>query len=631
MVNILTHTAKSICKPNFSLAARIRANALSLCAPILFLFIFTAAALFFAYMPLPAMAAESFADAKSLCESRMNNANLKRALLGILIYLDDTQVRNRPGRRSSVFDSSDSGDGCDGKVEMNIPYLKKTLNLPALPPIKVRNVEGEWWSTVHFVPKKFGHKGKSMVAIPDSNLFVPAFVVYPLFLFRENMAAPGRHIAKMLKNAWNIDEKYKRGDAYNFWLRPDPAAFYTAPYNIPIDKAVAPLAKSYINPKLAFFWKAFAKGLNVPSTEWVMRCLDPVENPGGASALFNIPNDSDDSSTALALQIIRGQLKNAYPDDAFFTVDSNFKIDSAVCDVILNFRDINRDPRYEDGRDNWKGAGSGAFLTWLRDEKEPTFSQPERGIIPLGKNNVDVVVNSNVLLMLGLLNNKTAAGYNETIALLTKAVLQKVWPAAGLYYPQNMIFPYTVTRAYRDGNNDALRPAMKKLLRDLINEQKMYSKTSHSKAGAFPGGEDMTDYLSTALGLISLLNIGADIAAEEAALDDYNRAVESAVKYLLDTAKKYKVKNAETFDAGEKDRDLYGVRWDSGLFFSASFWDLAHWRSEPFAQAMILEALTKYLLAYDAGGTNITSGRKLHIKQYPRETNDINNFIIEVK
>jgi hypothetical protein len=37
----------------------------------------------------------------------------------------------------------------------------------------------------------------------------------------------------------------------------------------------------------------------------------------------------------------------------------------------------------------------------------------------------------------------------------------------------------------------------------------------------------------------------------------------------------------------------------SGLFFAASFWDLAHWRSQSFTVAMVLEALTKYALAYD--------------------------------
>jgi len=37
----------------------------------------------------------------------------------------------------------------------------------------------------------------------------------------------------------------------------------------------------------------------------------------------------------------------------------------------------------------------------------------------------------------------------------------------------------------------------------------------------------------------------------------------------------------------------------SGLFFAASFWDLAHWRSQAFTVAIALEALTKYALAYD--------------------------------
>lgn len=567
-------------------------------------------------------------------KSRTDNFELKKTIFGILVYLNDTQVIDRAGTRSSVFDASDAGDGCDGKVEFNVPFFRNELQLPAMPPIKVRNLEGEWNSTVHFLPKKTGAKGQSIIAIPDSNLFVPSFVVYPLFLFRESgVDADKRLISSMMKNSWNIDKKYKRGDAYNFWLPMIDGPKYVGPYNIPLDKAIVPLAKIYVNPKLKLFWKRFTAKLNVPSPDWVISCLDSENNPSGVSALFNIPNDSDDSSTALSIQKLKSGFFKAYPDDPFFCDASNFAIDYPVADVIARYRDVNRDPKFEDGRDSWKGFNTGAFLTWLKDETAPTFASAETGVMPLAKNNVDAVVNSNVLLMAGLLNKKDIAGYSEACNVVSTAIAKKVWPQCGLYYPQLMILPYTASRAYRDGCNEALRPAMRTLLKDILDIQLNYSASSEKKAGAFPGGEDRTDYLSTALGLTTLLNIGRDIAREEKLEAEYDIAIKSAVKYLISTRAKYKVKNDETIAFSENRDELYGYQWDSGLFFSASFWDLAQWRSEPFCNAMILEALVKYMLGYDCGGVDIMSGRKLNVINYPCDMSDgqIENFRLEVK
>jgi hypothetical protein len=549
---------------------------------------------------------------------RLSNIEIRQTVMGCLIFLDDWQVRDRSGRRKSIYDASDEGEGCKGKVNVNLPFLK-TLHVPALAPITVKNLRGEWTSDVHFIPKKLGRKGNTIVAVPDSNLFVPSFVIYPFFLLREDnsLAADDRFITNMLKEAWHLDTHYKRGNAYNFWLPSKENPAYSGPYNMPIEKAVLPLARAYLNPRLTKFWKLFAGKLNVPTPDWVKRCLDPVDNPSGAAALFNIPNDADDTSTAIAIQTIRQQLRNSQKDDTFLSNENNFQVDYPALTEILKWRDVNRDPKLEDGRDAWKGKNSGAFLTWLKDEKKQTFSEAERGVIPLGKNNVDAVVNANVLLALGVTGKKDSKGYQEAITLLDRAIKERVWPACGLYYPQFMIFPYTASRAYRDGGNEGLKPAMAILLKDLLKIQNEYAIKYPKHAGAFPGGEDRMDHVSTALGVTTLLNIGADVAQEAGVQSQYDKAIRGGIGYLLKTRKKWKIQNKETFNKLKKNRHIHGYCWESGLFFAASFWDLAHWRSVPFTTAMVLEAFTKYLLAYDKGGVSIMEGRRLHIMQYP--------------
>lgn len=555
---------------------------------------------------------------ESALAERKQDTRLADTLTGCLIHLADTQIRNRDGRRSSFWDASDVGDGCRGRVILQIPFARQVM-LPALPPIHVRNVAGEWASEVHFLPHRFGARGKAPVAVPDSNLFVPAFVSWPLHYLRESTELPAanRPVAEMLKAAWHLDARYRRGDAYNFWLPLPDRPECSGPYNMPVEKTVLPLAKAYLNPRLAWFWRKFAAGMNVPGPEWIHRCLDPQDNTSGAYALFNIPNDADDTGTAIALQAVRSTLKNVFPDDPFFADPANFGIDQSPLELILRYRDVNRDPDLEDGRDAWKGKNSGAFLTWLRDERLPTFGEPAAGVIPLGKNNVDAVVNCNVLLALGLTGRTDAPGCEEAVRLVNRCCRERTWPAAGLYYPQYMIFPYTASRAFRDGKLSGLKSGMRALLRDLLRLQAERAAAYPKRQGSFPGGEDRTDFVSTALAVTSLLNIGRELAVEEGLAERYDQAVRSGVEYLLATRRVWKAKNAETAAEFGINGKIAGCHWDSGLFFAASFWDLAHWRSDAFTTAMALEALAKYRMGWEFGKADIMTGRRLVMKSWP--------------
>jgi len=91
---------------------------------------------------------------------------------------------------------------------------------------------------------------------------------------------------------------------------------------------------------------------------------------------------------------------------------------------------------------------------------------------------------------------------------------------------------------------------------------------------------------------------------------------------------------ADTFslaDSGVNTR--YGYKWHSGLFFSTSFWDLIHWRSEAYTTAIILEALVKFALAYDMDRATLLQGQRLLVDSYDlsvRQHHEASEFSFEV-
>lgn len=537
----------------------------------------------------PLLASENPEVVKAI-RLRLSDKDLSQTILGALSYLEDRQIRPRKGRLSCDYDSSSEGDGCKSLLSFNIPF-RENLGIPAPKKIVAKNRTGEWSSYIHFMPNKLGFKGRAPAAVQDSNLFMTAFIAYPLFLFDETgLRENQKHVGKMLKLAMKNIMSFKRDDAYNFWaVLPGVrgSAERTGPFNIQVSQLEL-LAKAYLNPKLEKIFALLAKGQQTPPKYWLEACLDTKGNPTGADALFNIPNDADDTSTAVSFQ---HYFKRFFPN-------SGTVVDMPSLERITDFRDLERSK--EDGRDGWKGKNSGAYLTWIKDESAPVFDKPEIGIIPLGVNNVDVVVNSNVLFALALTGRKDLPGYHDCVRLIHDAAEKHVWPEAGLYYPQKMIFPYAASRAFRDGGarEPKMKEAMQFLLRDLLKAQYSWGKKNPTRKGAFPGGDDKSDHLATALAITTLLNIGREVALEGNLGSEYDFALRSGIKYLLRQADWKKPRNNGTIGKFNTKKGKV-ASWLSGLFFAASFWDLAHWRSQAFTVAMALEALTKYALAYD--------------------------------
>lgn len=533
--------------------------------------------------------------------------DIDATILGALIFLADTQIKDRDGLHSSLYDyCHPDKHTCNNDFLVNHggrEYRPHTLNYKKY---KIRNVTGEWAATVHFLPERFGDKeGETKIAIQDSDVFSTVGVLFPLYLIDEqDLPEEQRFVTRMRSAAAGVIKQYLRGDAYNFWMESageTSARSRTGPYNIPV--SVSERIGRLATGPLSWFWQWLTDGLDAHTESWVRQILDKKQNPCGFDAAYNIPDDTDDTSLSVAAQKYHSRFQ---PDDGITP-------NRVALGVLSEYRDRNR--QKSDERAQWKGKSeTGAFLTWLKDEDLPVFSVPETGVIPRGVNNVDCVINANALFSLGVNDAIDSNGYSAAKRLLVRVIGEKLWSRArcGLYYPQLMMFPYAISRAYREGEmyrDPALSGAMQVLLSDLLAMQ--------NDDGSFPGGKDKTRDLSTALALNALINIGAGPASRLEILETYETVLARAVEFLVTRRQPHKVMFADTFANGGPDTaPRYGYKWQSGLFFSSSYWDLAQWRSENFTTAVIMEALAKYALAYDMDHTTVLRGRRIRVKAW---------------
>jgi hypothetical protein len=497
----------------------------------------------------------------TLCSSHANaflptpkitNEDARETLRGSLAYLEAMQIRQRPGKESCERDAS-SGDGCDRAG--------------------VLNIEGEWSNHIQALPliPNVPVEGERLI-LYDSNMFVTTAIMYPLYWVQDkkNLIQTTRDLA--MKSVL----KYKRGEAYSFW--PQLTSQQTGnkivgPINLRFDKA----APSDYSGLASFFSRVIGKFFPWVQS-WMTEILNTSQNPDGMQSFFNVPNDADDTAMATAILKLHNRESNQ----------------TGPLRVIVGYRDQNRTK--SDPRDHWTPKDSGAYLTWLKDERSPTFASPNEGVMPMGVNNVDCVVNANVLFSLALNGLQEAPGFHESADYLADVVTTRSWldGSCALYYPQRYTFPYSLTRAFRDAgaSSPKLNQAMDKLMIDLLKEQYLdghwYIKT------------DGTSDYSTALALVSLLNLGEKRAIKLNIEKDYNRAIQKALSYL------HYHKDLLPSDSG---LGANAYRWQSGLFFSAEEPQLGTWRSAAITNAIVAEAFAKYLMGYHRTGDSLLTNQ----------------------
>jgi len=519
------------------------------------------------------------------------DGRLDELILGALVYLDDTQVRDRVGKLSAAVDASEVGEGSTSKFVFDSAFTMRDLELPLLFDATVHSSEGQWASFIHFAPhlwQKVTLSGRAKVAIlQDTNLFTTAFVLHPLLMVDDDTGV----VNDMIDRGMAFIETCRRGPAYAFWPRlPQDVCPYDVigPPNTPYGP-VQWMGRMLVSPAGRVLLRRLTAGHSHLSFDAFVQFMDPAVNPAGAAAIVNIPPDADDTAVAVAARVLWARRRG------------EGAVDTAALDAMATFRDLDR--QKEEGADAWKGKDSGGYLTWIRDENEPVLSSAELGSIPMEVNNVDGVVQANALYGATLAGRTDLPGLDDCRALVERVAAERLWPGASMYYPQLMMFPYCASRAYRDAGARAgsMRAAMGRLLVDVLDLQLADGTWKllppRRVGGAFRGDPDRTYDLSTALACTCLMNLGEALAAENGVLERYRRALHDGMRFLMGQARAYDVRDRGTFGYSATRPRAYV--WAEGLFFSSGPGAMAYWRSEPYTVAMVLETLVKYRLGYD--------------------------------
>lgn len=529
---------------------------------------------------------------KETGRTRLAYPGLSDAILGGLFYLYDTHVHDESDHSGSYYDFLINAEKADRFLPRLASGFRRFLGKHI---IKEQHLQGTWPAYIHFLADLKKRHAKPLQVVTDYNLFTTASTAYALLLFDDrHLPGKSRVVETMLGNASQVIQGFKREEAYNFWITRHDHKKYSrsAPLNIPL--FLLDLRRNIYKYTGLLSLKNFHEADML--MDWLYSCYDKHLNPSGSAAIFNIPDDADNTSMAVAFQLLYNK-RDGEPSRS---------TDTRPLEYLSLYRDQNR--AKFDRHSHLVGEDTGAFLTWLKDENLPPFSCPGKGIIPLSVNNVDIVINSNVLFALTLAGMQSVPGYNDAVRLIAKKIGQNAWQDASLYYPQNYIFPYSISRAWRDaGARDPLLGiAMAQLMVQILDEMDAAGKQSSHPSGAFPGNGHHDFQQSTALGLITLLNLGRAMAENCGLSARYDHVVNRAVNYLIIHRKTDHVRQKKII------RQFPGVAvnfWESGILYSSSVKQLAHWRSHAQTTSLVLEALAKYALAYDLEGDEFLSRR----------------------
>ncbi len=386
-------------------------------------------------------------------------------------------------------------------------------------------LKGEWPTQIQstLVPALVG-VGRLFGKNEEATAFTTAAVINNLSrLYLNNLElqneAPFNRIPEAIQNGINTFDRYRDGETYNF-------------YPSRISNGVS--VRRPINMSLAKIWHGFT----------------------------NIPNDSDTTSAVLTSLFYNSQINQ-----------SDFKISTEALETMSKFVDNDRNPMFYNRSVGQKRTG--AFMTWLMDEKDPAmprgyFSKPEKGVrIPFNKNDVDCVVNANILSLLAMTESKNVAGQNEACGLLNNIIQKDQHAKCGIYYPNTFNLSYAVSVAAKSGLQCITEDSYSKMIKKILSSQ----TAEGSWTNIDNIWEDPT--ISTAFALYSLLNLPHNDSPE------LDRQIYSSLVY----GTHYLLKTIT-----EKNGLLY---WSPDNFFTATAIarSLVMWRSKAYTNSIISAVL----------------------------------------
>lgn len=179
----------------------------------------------------------------------------------------------------------------------------------------------------------------------------------------------------------------------------------------------------------------------------------------------NVPNDADTSSVTLSALLLNAEINNekySVPEEAFAE--------------FVQYRDIDRKSQYYNKREGQ--VHTGAFLTWLYDEKNPDMPRfylapSENGErIPFNRNDVDCIVNTNVMKLRALSKKSDLPGYKETCQMIKDIIAKDKHDRCGIYYPNTMNLSFVLALAEKAGDQCLQENSKDKIVTKILGMQR---------------------------------------------------------------------------------------------------------------------------------------------------------------
>jgi hypothetical protein len=395
-----------------------------------------------------------------------------------------------------------------------------------------RGLAGAWPQTVTIHGPSFG-----VVRFREDSPFIPAFIHHSLTTITPGAAASlgltphamdavgsARLRALAMMRRYRMDSPHDCAGSFGYWMPGLRRSRALAPL-------LAPLSRRIMTGPV------YHGCLMADYTQWWM----PAE--------FWLWPDTDDSAVIMAAWTSEHHLQPGAvaPPPAF---SHHFSRHRDVTPTAGRFP-------------AWLAPRSGAFLTWIVPAATPVTA-------PLAE--VDPFVNANILFALGISNNLGTPGVEQAIRLVNDATARGLHEHprhASLYYIDNFLPHYVITRAWREGNVSGLRPSVSRVVRHV----EQCARRRPDGAVVWNHGHPQLD---TALAILSLLDGGG-------APD----LVDGGIRSLID------MQNPHT--GGWDAAPLFGGTTDNGARLI--------WQSPDGTTAFAAEALARYLRRASARAT----------------------------
>lgn len=285
-----------------------------------------------------------------------------------------------------------------------------------------------------------------------------------------------------------------------------------------------------------------------------------------ASRMFNIFNDADDTAEAFRSLLYYNKIcrLNGTPEKIVWQPDS-------IGWIFSSYRDTGRKHINYYNFFKSHGRNTGAFLTWFGRERYTTFLYPnKRGHnLPLGINDIDCVVNSNVLIALAEYNEKNAPGFDHAKNWILKMISENKCKSCGFYYPSGLTLYYSMAKAISKG------VIVGEEIRRKIIDHLIFSQNSDGSWNDQMKGNELQGSLYALNALIDLCEVRDTLA---------RTIIEKGLCYVN---KRSNINKEISY-------------WESGVFFSVG--GLARkshiWRSRAYTTALAIEALFGYKFKY---------------------------------